>query len=288
MHVIGKVLVWFTFLGVIGAVMLSAKTLQVRNSYLAPLKKYKDSAPGNKLEITKKQEQLDQLNAERDRALLNWSQYWTGIKTTVAGENGGVLTEGMGTNTGLDRAESNNEFPVVHGFALAEDGTSQFVGSFQVIDLLENAAELRLTAEPRPGATEAWRNSENWRWRQNVPSTYTVQMTDLRTQLTFTDEKLLNENKNLEKQQELLAEAEEQLGFRKTELTGGEGTEGLLQKIAAENQVRNQTLLSVDQLRRELKNSLDLQEKLIRANNEAVRALPTPKPTVAKTISKNN
>ncbi len=287
MHVIGKVLVWLTFLGVIGAVMLSAKTLQVRNSYLAPLKKYKDTVPGNKLEIAKKQEQLDQLNAERDRALLNWSQYWTDIKTNVAGETGEVLTEGMGTNTGLDKAE-NGEFPVVHGFALAEDGTSQFVGSFQVIDVQENAAALRLTANPRPGATEAWRDSETWRWRRTVPSAYTIQMTDLRTQLTFTDEKLLNENKNLEKQQELLAEAEEQLSFRKMELTGAEGSEGLLQKIAAENQVRNQTLVSVDQLRRELKDALDLQEKLIRDNNEAVRALPSPKPTVAKTISKNN
>jgi hypothetical protein len=288
MHISGKIFVWMTVLLAIAAVVLSAKLLGVRNSWMKQVADLKVINEKNSAEIAAKQLELDQQRSELARTLLGWDRYWTNVAIGLANlEEGIVQADNLGTNQGLG-VPAGNELPVVHLFRPASDGGFVYVGPFQA-QANENNTAFKATWQPRPGEPQNW-TMGNWRVRSLIPASHVDRFVELHGKLTTADELLAQKRHNLEIQTQLIETAQRDLGFRMGELVGTDQNPGngvLLGEIEQEEQARNLAWATVDSLRRELKTALGNQQALIRKNRDLLGKLPQPARDVVTNIPGN-
>ena len=289
MHTSGKVLAFLVVLLAVTASVLTAKLVQVRNSWtaksVASKNKYIDLAP----KIVALQSQIDSLNAELFRSRDLWGILPITAPTAVFNQNDGTVQVGFGSDAGL------RDKLLMHGFETDANGASIYRGSFLPVEIQNVGATLKPNWRATPEEIRTWQPG-NWRWRNLVPPGYVDNFDKQLTAILKLEETLADRVRTLNGQVKLLAEANTKLKLREAELVGGdelpktqsvepEFREGLVAAIAAAEEDRNQTLLTIDKLRREVRSVQADIEQMLSENIELTSKLPQPgtnKPVVGQ------
>ena len=291
MHTSGKVLAFLVVLLAITASVLTAKLVQVRNSWtaksVASKNKFNDISP----KIVALQAQIDSLNNELFRSRELWGSFFFPVQTEVLNPNDGTVRVGVGSDNGV-----RDKF-LMHGFETAEDGTSIYRGSFLPVDIQNNTASLKPNWRANPEEIRTWKPG-NWRWRNLVPPGYVDNFDKQLTTILKHEETLSDRVRTLKGQVKLLAEANAKLKLREAELVGGaelpktesvnpEFRDGLVAAMAAAEEDRNQTLLTIDKLRRDVRSVQADIEQMLSDNIELTIRLPQPGAANPLSVKKN-
>ena len=291
MHTSGKVLAFLVVLLAITASVLTAKLVQVRNSWtaksVASKNKFNDISP----KIVALQAQIDSLNNELFRSRELWGSFFFPVQTEVLNPNDGTVRVGVGSDNGV-----RDKF-LMHGFETAEDGTSIYRGSFLPVDIQNNTASLKPNWRANPEEIRTWKPG-NWRWRNLVPPGYVDNFDKQLTTILKHEETLSDRVRTLKGQVKLLAEANAKLKLREAELVGGaelpktesvnpEFRDGLVAAMAAAEEDRNQTLLTIDKLRRDVRSVQADIEQMLSDNIELTKRLPQPGAANPLSVKKN-
>ena len=291
MHTSGKVLAFLVVLLAITASVLTAKLVQVRNSWtaksVASKNKFNDLAP----KVAALQTQIDSLNAEIFRSRELWGSFFFPVQTEVVNQADGSVRVGVGSDNGV-----RDKF-LMHGFEIAADGTSIYRGSFLPVDIQNNTATMKPNWRANPEDVKTWQTG-NWRWRNLVPPGYTENFDKQLTTILKHEETLNDRVRTLKGQVRLLAEANAKLKLREAELVGGdelpkidsvdpEFRDGLVAAMSAAEEDRNQTLLTIDKLRREVRSVQADIEQMLNNNIELTKRLPQPGTTNPLSVRKN-
>ena len=292
MHTSGKVLAFLVVLLAITASVLTAKLVQVRNSWtaksVASRNKFIDLSP----KISALQAQIDSLNNEIFRSRELWGILPLTAQTAVLNPNDGTLQVGFGSDAGL------RDKLLMHGFEISADGTSIYRGSFLPVEIQNIAATLKPNWRATPEEIRTWQPG-NWRWRNLVPPGYSENFDKQLTSILKLEETLNDRVRTLNGQVKLLAEANDKLKLREAELVGGdelpkvdsvdpEFREGLVAATAAAEEDRNQTLLAIDKLRREVRSVQADIEQMLSENIELTNRLPQPGTKSPLSVKKND
>ena len=297
MHVLGKVFTWMIVVLALVAMVLTAKMHGVRNSYHEQVEDLKEQNERNATALAQRRRDLQDLRGELHRTLLGWDRYWNNVEAgKLRPMEGTISTENLGTDQGLGLPKRPNpqdpEPPVVHAFRPTDDGSYVYVGPFQTTSTLrENVAVLKSAWGVRGQEADSWNKAGTWRFWALVPSPYTTRFSDLQKQLTVADESLLSAGKNLDLQNQLAAAAGRDLKFRLGQLLRAPNVQpgekdpelGLIKAIEYEVEERDERLMEVDQLRRELKDATETRDELNQENNRLADSLPKPKPALTPT-----
>lgn len=275
MHISGKILAWMAVAGAAAAVVLTARTLELRGGWIQELEELQEQNQKNAQDIAATEKEVERLKRELNENLRRWGRYWTGVEIN-AGADGRLTSSTWGTNAGLG-VPQNGEPPVVYAFQPADDGY-QYVGEFRATTLRENRAALQLTRQARPGETSDWQ-SGRWHFRTLIAPSYHSRFSTLHKRLAVARESVERARSNLNDQQELLQHAQNQLEVRKQELFGQEDDPqkpGLVARLHQAEEKRNTTLAEVDDLRHALKQAVAARNRLIQENRQLVGTLPQP------------
>lgn len=285
MHTLGKVFTWLTVALAIGAIVLSLRLLDVRNSWTQQVETVDNDHTSLKEEnqqlaadIAEQRRRLRNLRSELHRTVLIWGRFWNAeARPLDAGE--GRLRAAVGTNQGL-RPPGEETVTTLHAFRPTADGNYVYVGEFEATTVRENESRLDATWRIRPGEAQNWQGG-TWRFREAIPPGYQTRFVDLRTELTVADELFAAKQDYLQAQEELIRSANEHLQYRRQELIGDPNDpedKGLNGEISDEEDARNQALAEVDQLRHNREDALQRIDELIGANRRLAERLPGSEP----------
>jgi hypothetical protein len=290
MHIMGKVGVWLVVVVAIASTVLTAKFIQVRNSWtkkdVALQKAYQTLQP----KIADLGEQVTRLEAELFRSKELWGQHLNGVVTTVQRQPEGILAIDRGTDQGL------REKMTLYGFEILEDGSSVYRGDFTVTTARNAQAQLQPNWRVRPEDVATWQQNGKWRWRNLVPPGVQPNYDQQILGIAKASDTYAERQRKLATEVALGKAAEAQKNLREAELTGGdqlskdpavdvEYREGLVAAIEQTEEARNQVLLKVDDLRRKLRAAQQSVERLQTENLELARKLPQA-PAAADQASK--
>lgn len=276
MHTVGKVLAVLVVIAAVLASMLTAKLIQVRNSYTvkaaAAKQKFADTQP----KIEALEASIEKLKNEIFRSRELWGSSLPKVDTKVNAD--GSVGTGIGTDQGIRPAM------LLHGFEIAQDGTAIYRGSFLVADVQKDSCTLKPNFRVTPEDVKTWSPQGTWRWRNSVPPGY-LETFDRQLLSILKDEETLRARIiTLEGQKQLLAKANGTLKLREAELVGGEGLaktesvgaeyrDGLVPAMEQVEEERNQVLLKNDELRRKVRSVQKDIERLHSENQGFVERL---------------
>jgi hypothetical protein len=286
MHTLGKVLVWLVVLGWVGALALTAKTLDVRNSWTRKLDELKARNVQNAEQIVKQQAEVDALRRDLANTMLGWDKAWSNIPIQPNGD--GTVTAQIGTNDGYG-LPATDQAPTAYLFVTnPADGTSTYVGSFLATAVRENQAAFAPAFRIRGNEPQSWPANANWRVRAMIPPNFVERFSDVHGGLALGDQALAAKQGHLQVQKQLVEVSQQHLQHRMDELQGfetpppgadrlpEEWSVGLIAATGNEEERRNEELTVLDGLRREVKDAYARQDKLIEDNTALVGSLPGP------------
>ncbi len=279
MHWLGKVFAWLNVIGFAAAVVLTGRMMQVRNSWARKVAEVRAEAEKGEPEVHRRRKQLVKLTDELQMTLLGWNRHWDNVMVVKGQAAPGALVVQVGSNQGL--ANQQTVYVFQPG---AQAGAVEYVGAFRVTQLEENRAALMPTWRLVQGEDLAWRYGQGWRIRESIPPSARQMFSDLDVNFVLATERnqALQSDKKL--QEELKQQAEAQLAQRMGELLGGANLPGdiakdlpqhlmvgLVNAIQSAEDARNEALVRVDRLRREIKRTVERYEKL-RSENLSLAA----------------
>jgi len=285
MHILGKICAWLLVLGIAGAVFMTAQAINIRNSWLEKADTLAEANAQKKETIDKKEARLKELVAERALLMRSWGRPFSAQNVTVADAQTGTINVDLGSRDGLQVASAES-LPIMYGFFAPQNGPSRFIGPFQVTDMRDNNSVMQFTKFPRTSDIETW-NQGSWRFWKKIPSQYSNRYDTQWNALVSADERLGQAVKLAEVMTEQRNLSNEQIETREAELKGGdqlpssedlppEDLEGLAKTISTSETARNQVLLAVDQLRRNIFAAQVKLQSLIDQSREMVNDLPQP------------
>ena len=279
-----SVLILFAMLGV----YFSSRTLSVRNSWVRRAEALQRANEQNAAVLVTSRKELQNLRDEFDRVRYGWGRVWSNVEAQGINTPQGIplLRANIGLNQGLGRPP-RPEAPVVYAFGPNLTGEWVYVGRFQATQQIqENQVRLQSTHLLRRelvrldnGQFQILQETYLWapgrfRFRELVPDAYTTRFSDLRSQLTAADERLIAKQHYLAIQKQFVGTAQRDLDHRLRELgfdrQNARLTGGLLEEIKQTEQQRNAILDDIDRLRRERNNVLGEFERLDTENKKRV------------------
>ena len=280
MHMMGKIAVWLVVIAAAASSVLTAKLIQVRNGWTKKSVAAQDEYHKLLPRIATAEEQLAALEAERFRATELWGYAWPSVPTSIQRPAEGTLVIDIGLNNGV------REKQWLYGFEILADGSVVYRGDFAVETARDVQSQLRPNWKVRPEEVQAWQNGR-WRWRNQLPSAYQKNFDKQVLALATADDILADRKQTLDTQIKLEALAQEQLKLREAELVGGEQLskdpavdveyrEGLVAAVEQVEEVRNQVLRKVDELRRRLRAVQHEVDRVQQQNIELANKLPQP------------
>ena len=280
MHVMGKVAVWLVVLAAAASTILTAKLIQVRNSWTKKATDYQTQYEKLQPKIAEQTEQVARLQADYFRARDLWGVYWKDVPTQIRQPAQGILVIDIGMNHGVRPKD------YLYGFEVMPDGTSVYRGDFTVDVAQDVQSQLVPNWVVRPDDVETWQQG-NWRWRNMIPPGNQPVFDRLTQAIAREYDALADRQARLKAETELEMQAIAQLKQREAELIGGdqlskdpessiEYREGLVAAVEETEETRNQVLRKVDELRRRLRSvQHDVDERQAQ-NLELTRKLPQP------------
>lgn len=288
MHTLGKVLMFFVLIGWIAAVILSVKYLDLRNQWMARAQKLEKEYTDNIAQVETRRKTLALKQKELARLMLPWDRYWNNIAGQVDTSNPKPALD-VGTNRGLQEKQQ------VFLFGLNTDGTSTYAGANRVATTREDRAQFEPVWRVRAGDVPA---ATTWRVRSMIPAHYETRFNDIEVQFLIAEEDLKSQQRELARQKEAIAVAEEHLQLRIGEINGvkelegkplpAEISKGLLTVMVEEEEIRNAALAEVDRLLRSLKDANERFERIRRENSQLVGSLPQPESAPEANVNVTN
>ncbi len=285
MHISGKIFAFLVICCGLASTLLTAKLIQVRNSWTAKSQRFETDYPKTRTELEKARAEFTALRSGIEATIRDWGGTFA-VETQIANPLEGRLQIAAGTNLGL------KEQMVIHGFQLLPDQTSIYRGPFVIATAQADASlvvpQWRLRGDDLQASNDvpAWQGG-TWRWRTMIPSGFSDRFNDQVTAFTLADETLADRQQSLALQQRIVADSERQLQYRTAELVGGqelpqdpalnpEDREGLVAPLEAEEESRNKILLTIADLRLAVRQERDRVRQLEQENLDLLRQLPQP------------
>ena len=305
MHTLGKVFAWFIVLGAGAAVVLTARTHQVRSSWHKSLSKQRADYESHVNDLRKAEFIRDAAVVDLANVKRGWGTVWDDVDVRVNPQNGYLQTSDQQTPEVVALAAANNQQQpmMVHGFIKPAGGKPRFIGTF----IQEGAAQggVRIwkpTWQLRPGDQVAAWSSGKWRLRTLIPAHQKTRFVNLEVLLTQGDQTASDKGLDANIKDAVDVVADEQLRLRFAELMGENADlaglkgklpdhmiDGLVRAIAAAEEERNVAIERVDALRRDLKTNHDRANRLLKQNTDLERSLPGAAPAAAVTrVSQNS
>ncbi|WP_373651765.1 hypothetical protein [Schlesneria sp. DSM 10557] len=280
MNTLGKVFAFLVVIAAIAASILTAKLVEVRNSWTAKTLAAKNKFNETQPKIETLEAQIDSLQKDIFRSRDLWGNFWPIVQTNVVSPDGAVQVN-VGSAAGV------REGLQLHGFELLPDGTSVYRGSFVPAEIQQNGSVLKPNWRATPAEVATWGKAGNWRWRNLVPPGYTENFDKQLTTILKLEETLGDRMLTLKGQEQLLVEANNKLKLREAELLGGEELaggdqlepeyrEGLVAAMERTEEERNELLLKIDDLRRKVRSVKDDIDRILVENTELTNRLPQP------------
>ena len=281
MHVMGKVGVGLVAVAAIASTVLTAKLIQVRNSWTKKSDTLQKSYQALQPKIVELTEQQARLEAELFRERDLWGRAWNNVPTQVQRQADGVLAVNLGTNDGL------REKQYLYGFEILPNGSTVYRGDFTVITSRDVQSQLQPNWKVRPEDVQNWQPESKWRWRNMIPKGYQPAYDEQLLTIVRADDTLVDRKIKQATEKKLDVQAQGQLKRREAELIGGEQLskeptvniefrEGLVAAVEQAEEARNQVLVKVDDLRRRLRATKHQIDQRTMDNLELTRKLPQP------------
>ncbi len=240
--------------------------------------------------------------AELARTKMGWGFEWVLAPADAPQkQNGRLLVQGLGTNVGLtvksvvdEQGQNRQVDPVVHVFSGTPDGNSIYIGEFiaDIQQLRPTSCLLIPTWAVTPQELATWDFSSGTRLRSQIPPAERAAIEGANQLIQRTREAIAQTERNITEQQALLASVQEQLDFRKKELLGNpdleriderpEYSDGLVKALVDIEEERNDLQVSVDYLRREIKQAADERAELLQELSTLAAQLPQPDSRVSQ------
>ena len=290
MHWSGKVFVGFVVIGAAAAIVLSARTHQIRTSWHRSLTKQRADYEAGVDVLRKERFQHESAQVDLASAKRGWGDYSDDVTVTVNVQNGYLQTRDQETTAvvAASAAANQQQTMMVHGFLKNADGSVRFIGTF----IQEGAAQggfrtWKPTWKVRPADSVAAWGSGKWRLRSLIPAHQKTRFVNLEVLLTQGDQTSDDKGLDARIKGDVGLKADEQLRLRFSELMGENDDlaglkgklpdymiDGLVRAIAEAEEERNQLIETVDVLRRDLKSNHDRANRLLKQNGELERSLP--------------
>lgn len=273
MHALGKFFLFLVVAGSVGAIYMSSRAFEVRNSWLKLSERLEKEVETNKLAADKSDSEREKLTLQFESLARPWQAYWTGIK--VEQQPGAEAAGGLLIQLGLPQlkqpADAANPI-LIHAFQpVPGSNEPAYVGEFRVEQLGEGQSVLMPNWMLRPNELEQWVVGENWHFREAIPAGNKALIGALEAQLAEGLERLLTRQKELAQTEAIIARTQEVLASRVGDIEGIPNPEekqdklppeyvaGLQQTILEEEASVNAVTADVQQLRDEL---FDIQERI--------------------------
>ncbi|MFP6764600.1 MAG: hypothetical protein VB858_13315 [Planctomycetaceae bacterium] len=314
MHILGKILSVLVIGVAIASVILTTRTLQIRNEWLATVEKERDGFKSTIKPLETVRTAKADLSHQYRVAAYQWTPYWPvlaaqgsadiSVQPNVsAGGNGGpqsrvfgILVQGLGPVSGIRVGE------VIHAFSPgnAADET-HYLGPFRVTrvsatppgiyaDADWSLRDIDKADDPQDPGRTIWESSAKFRWgngwriRLGLPNAEPANLIHYSQMLLKKDEQLVATETYRDTTLKQKAIAGEQLNYRKMELNGDDSLksrnlpsyriDGLVKAIGDSDEIRNTTLEEVDILRHQLKKAYDEVVDLQARNRKLAAELP--------------
>ena len=274
MHTIGKV-----FLGLIvvflvpAALLLTARLINTRNHWMQQISTNRETLEQNAKSIAEKEQKLDTLRANLAQQRLSWDTMFPAPNSGADAQ--GVLTVGVGPQRGFGVVPEGAPQPIIHAFMPQPDGSSVYVGPFQIIAAQGNQSQLKPMFQVFAGETANWPRG-TWRLWQVIPSQAPSRVVALTNEIVKAREALAARKSTLEDQKRAVAQAQAALETRQGELFGNpqateienhpEITAGLIPTLRESDAARNAELAELDRLRRAVADAYQRLTNLVAQN----------------------
>lgn len=289
MHVLGKF-----FLG-LAIVLAAADTYLVMVLY-AHREKWHSGIEAKRKQLAEVEVQSQEtrkrwldLRTALDRFQANWGNQWTVAQgNSVLNARNGSLAIAAGPQTFADWPvpQANKPLPLLYVFSIAEDGTSQYLGEFQMSDVQAAQSGGSLTQQPPlPTSVAALQQYQGQplRVRETIPAGWRGPFDSYFARQIVVAQRLDFQQKQLETQTAQLAKSQAILTQRLAELNGDpqppagaspQVVNGLVVTIRDEETGRNADLQTLDALRHDLARKVVLLNQVVAENQEIVSGLP--------------
>lgn len=273
MHALGKFFLFLVVAGSVGAIYMSSRAFEVRNSWLKLSERLEKEVETNKLAADKSDSEREKLTLQFESLARPWRAYWTGIKVDRqpgAEAAGGLLIQ-LGLPLLKQPADAANPI-LIHAFQpVPGSNEPAYVGEFKVEQLGEGQSVLMPNWRLRPNEVDQWIVGENWHFREAIPAGNKALIGALEEQLSEGLERLLARQAELAQTEAIIARTQEVLASRVGDIEGipnpqekqdklpPEYVAGLQQTILDEEAAVNAVTADVQQLRDEL---FDIQQRI--------------------------
>jgi len=281
-NALSKVLIALVLIVAAVAIFLTLKLNNARNEFTKQIVALKKTAVDNAEKLRVDRTTAAAAEAELNRQMQHWGHEWPSANSgPVTGFPAVQVSVGKNQGLGLKEATLNKPLPNIYVFGSDQDGSSRYLGEFQVQELQDNQAAAALTRSPYVGEAESW-PSGAFRVRDSIPPGWRTSFIDLHTQQTIADQELIDETAKLEIQNKHIAESQQTLERRLAELNGNPNAPekassvvklGLVQSIRDDEAERNKLLREVDALRRALSDNYAELEKVLAENRQIVESI---------------
>jgi hypothetical protein len=269
MHVLGHVFIWLIAVGALAATVLSAKTYDVRNSWIKKVDQLKQDVEKNKPIIDEKVARLAALKQEMNKYTRGWGRPYLNVNGQLGQSFQLSLSDPalMGWLGSLDQAAQAAQ--VIYVFQPQPDGSSLYVGSFQ------------LAGAVAAGATDGT-FTPTWTPRnedfiqelvQNPNGPFRVRPMVPALAMALTDRLLADKQDDLKEQLMREADAKAVRDKRNEQL---QGQDGLVSQLKTAEDARNKELEELDYWRREVDDARREIETLLNESREMEKQLEPP------------
>ncbi len=282
MHVLGHIFIWLIAVGALAATVLSAKTYDVRNSWLKKVDQLEQDVEKNKPVIAEKRKRLASLQQEYAAKTLGWGK----PMNDVAGQlnqnfefetSDEMVVAWLGSIQQLEQSP-----PVVYLFQPQADGSSLYVGSFQYGGPSPGGQHVFVPAwTPRQDDFAVIQNPQGpFRMRPLVPAHFPSRYTDIRGEIAIAERLLADKQGDLADQKLREADAK---AIREQRTNQLQGPDGLVLRLEKAEDARNLELeeldhwrREVDQARREIEQLMEESKQLEQQLNQTVAPESNP------------
>ena len=281
MHVLGKVFLGLTIVVAAADAYLATLLVAHRNHWQARIETKQADYVKVHADLLAARKAVHARETELARIQNTWGNQWTAAGG-VNNAGNGEMRVAVGAQAGLPSPGAGAP-PLAYFLVDNGDGSSRFLGEFQLVEVQPGQALGRLSRPPIGNDATTWPADAQIRVRETIPSAWRSAFIEFYEQYAVAEQKLDFERNQLQIQATQMADSQLLLDQRLAELNGDPNppqgasqdvVEGLVLTIRREETERNDALETLDALRHEYKRKVLHLNDVVAANKTTVEALP--------------